>query len=247
MNLPPRKVAISRIEAFSDGMIAFAATLLVVSLEAPRTYDELINNVYGFVPFGISFGALFYMWFVHTILFRRYPLSDGVSIMLNGAWLFTILFYVYPLKFMASSFVSLFTRRAGASVTSWEQLQNLFIIYAVGWIVVFIIVAALYRRAYSTREVLRLTPVEAYDAVTWSRHYLGFVAAGVLSILVALSGVGVSFGLPGLAYVSIGLFAYFNARSREPGRERLATKIGEHPQLADTMAIDASMIRDALR
>ncbi len=247
MNLPPRKVAITRIEAFSDGMIAFAATLLVVSLEAPRTYDELINNVYGFVPFGISFAALFYMWFVHTILFRRYPLADGVSIMLNGAWLFTILFYVYPLKFMASSFVSLFTRRTGATVTSWEQLQSLFIIYAAGWIVVFLIVAALYRRAYATREILRLTPVEAYDAVTWSRHYMGYVAAGILSILVALSGVGVGFGLPGLAYVSIGLFAYFNSKNREPGREQLATRVGEHPQLADTMAIDASMIRDALR
>jgi len=235
--MPPRRAAITRIEAFSDGMIAFAATLLVVSLDAPRTYDELISNLYGFVPFGLSFAALFYMWFVHTVLFRRYPLNDGVSILLNGILLFTILFYVYPLKFLASSFVSLFTRNAGASVTSWDQLQNLFIIYALGWIVVFALVALLYWRAWATRDALRLTPLEAYDAITWSRHYIGFALAGVISIIVALSGIGLGFGLPGIAYMTIGLFVWLNLRSRQKGREELATTIAEHPSLADTKEI----------
>ena len=30
---------VSRVEALSDGVIAFAITLLVVSLEVPRTFD----------------------------------------------------------------------------------------------------------------------------------------------------------------------------------------------------------------
>ena len=34
--IPPRENDITRVEAFSDAMIAFAATLLVVSLDAPR-------------------------------------------------------------------------------------------------------------------------------------------------------------------------------------------------------------------
>jgi len=246
--MPPRKTAISRVEAFSDGMMAVAAALLVVSLEAPRTYDELINVLYGFVPFGLSFAALIYMWYVHTVLFRRYPLNDGISIIVNGVLMFTILFYVYPLKFLATSFASLFTNRAGGSVTSWEQLQSLFIIYALGWIVVFLLVALLYRRASATRDSLGLTPLDAYDAITWSRHYLGFVAAGVLSILVALTGIGLRFGLPGMVYATIGIFSWLNFKSREKEREELAATVAAHPQLADTKEIPRIVVavEDAL-
>ena len=246
--IPERKNEITRVEAFSDGMIAFAATLLVVTLEAPRSYDDLIRNLYGFIPFALSFIALFYLWVVHTILFRRYPLSDKPSIFINGILLFTILFYVHPLKFLASSFVSLFARDATiGAVTSWDQLRNLFIIYGAGWILIFLLVAWLYQRAYATRDALALSPVESYDAITYARHYLGFVLAGVLSILVALTGVGLGFGLPGVTYASIGLFAWLNFKNREPGRAKLADTVAKHPQLADTGAIPKSVIREALK
>ena len=167
--IPPRDGNATRIEAFSDAMIGFAATLLVVSLDPPRTFDDLIVNLWGFIPFGLSFTGLYFIWVVHTKLFRRYPLTDGWSILLNGVLLFTVLFYVYPLKFMASSFVARLTGVRGAAVSSWAQLQSLFIIYDLGWIVVFILFALLYWRAYRTRAQLGLTAIEAYDALTYSR------------------------------------------------------------------------------
>ena len=245
--IPARENEITRVEAFSDGMIAFAATLLVVSMDAPSTFDELVTNLYGFIPFGLSFIALFYIWFVHTVLFRLYPLKDKPSIFINGILLFTVLFYVQPLRFLASSFVSLFTRTGNVAVNSWDQLQQLFIIYGLGWILIFLLVAWLYRRAWVTRESLGLTPVESYDAITYSRHYLGFVAAGVVSILVALSKVGLGIGLPGIAYATIGIFAWLNFRKREPGRKLLATKVAEHPQLAYTGAIRTEEIQHLIK
>ena len=219
--IPQRDGNASRIEAFSDAMIGFAATLLVVSLDPPRTFDDLIANLWGFIPFGLSFTALFFIWVVHTKLFRRYPLSDGWSITINGALLFTVLFYVYPLKFMASSFVTRYTGRSGAAVSSWDQLQKLVIIYDLGWIVVFLLFALLYWRAYRTRAQLGLTTIEAYDALTYVGHYLGFVAAGLVSLVIAISGVGLGFGMAGIAYTSIGLFAWLNGALRAPGRNAL--------------------------
>jgi protein-S-isoprenylcysteine O-methyltransferase Ste14 len=45
---------VSRIEALSDGVIAFAITLLVVSLEVPRTFDELLVTMRGFLAFAAA-------------------------------------------------------------------------------------------------------------------------------------------------------------------------------------------------
>src|SRR6187551_1923944 len=103
----PREHESTRIEAFSDAMFAFSATLLVVSLEVPREFSELAHNLRGFAPFAISFSALYFIWVAHTNVFRRYQLGDTYTLIVNGILLFTVLFYVYPLKFMATAVVAM--------------------------------------------------------------------------------------------------------------------------------------------
>jgi hypothetical protein len=56
---------VSRIESFSDAVFAFAVTLLVVSLEVPKTFDELISTMRGFFAFAICFWLLLAAWFEH--------------------------------------------------------------------------------------------------------------------------------------------------------------------------------------
>src|SRR5215211_8023580 len=91
---------VSRVEALSDGVIAFAITLLVVSLELPRTFDELLVPMRGFLAFAITFAMLFHVWLVQYKFFRRYGLSDNFTIWMTALLLFVVLFYVYPLKFV---------------------------------------------------------------------------------------------------------------------------------------------------
>src|SRR5690242_5775164 len=91
---------IARIEGLSDAVFAFAVTLLVVSLEVPKTFNELMAVMRGFFAFAICFALLMQVWHEQYRFFRRYNLQDSASVFLNCVLLFLVLFYVYPLKFL---------------------------------------------------------------------------------------------------------------------------------------------------
>ena len=90
----------SRIEGLSDAVFGFAVTLLVVSLEVPKTFAELKEVMRGFGAFAICFALLIVVWYNQYKFFRRYALQDNYTLVLNSALLFVVLFYVYPLKFV---------------------------------------------------------------------------------------------------------------------------------------------------
>src|SRR5437660_8607270 len=108
-----RSHEVSRTEGLSDAVFGFAITLLVVSLEVPRTFGELMYAMRGFGAFAISFTLLFIVWFNQYKFFRRYGLQDNATIVLNGILLFVVLFYVYPLKFVFTLMLNMFTGGGG--------------------------------------------------------------------------------------------------------------------------------------
>jgi uncharacterized membrane protein len=220
----------SRLETFSDAAIAFAAVLMMLSLGLPKGYNDLIQNIHGFVPFALTFGALLLVWVAHRNLFRRYPLDDAFTVVVNGVFLFTILFFAYPLRFIAGSLVSMFTDNEHTMLASPEQLQNLFVIYGLGWMVVFFCIALLYLHAARISETLGLSEIETYDAVTDGLYYLGFVLAGGISVALADLNAGVEIGLPAIAYILTGLFAavtaYVRLRNRPDSLEAAISPLG---------------------
>ena len=106
--LPERRHEVSRLEAFSDAAFAFALTLLVVSLDVPQSYDQLMQIMRGFPSFACCFALLVWIWYEHNLFFRRYGLHDPWTVFVNGMLLFVTLFYVYPLKFMFDSMFAQF-------------------------------------------------------------------------------------------------------------------------------------------
>jgi len=120
-----------RLEAFSDAVFAFAATLTVVSLEVPKEFDALKDVIYSFISFGISFMALVLIWKVHYDYFRKITIVNNVVIFLNMMLLFVLLFYVYPLKFLTNSLIG------KAIYSSGSDVMSLFVIYGAGFAFLF--------------------------------------------------------------------------------------------------------------
>jgi len=200
--------ASARVEAFSDAVFAFAATLLVVSLEVPATVAELERVLLGFVPFTLSFGALVLIWSVHRAFFRRFPLADRTTVALNACLLFVILFYVYPLKFLARGIATMLFGNVvgGGRISSFEELAKLFSWYGVGFAALFLMIAALYGHGARRALSLGMGERERSEALFLARHYAIFVGVGLVSTILAVTDTGVRVALPGWIYGLLGPF-----------------------------------------
>src|SRR5215831_7575892 len=176
---------ITRLEAFCDVVFGFALTLLVVSLEVPRNYGELMAAMRGFVPFAICFAQLVMIWRAHYIFSRRYGLEDGYTVLLNVMLLFVVLFYVYPLKFV---FTVLFLQIIGAlpaSALDMAQASVVMRIYAVGFAAVFVLFLLMYTHAYKLRRELDLSAAEVCETRHAAQENLIMAVIAVISFCLA--------------------------------------------------------------
>jgi uncharacterized membrane protein len=185
--LPERRHDISRLEAFSDAVFAFALTLLVVALDVPKDYDELMKLMAGFIPFAASFALLTWIWYEHNVFFRKYGLQDPLTTTLNAVLLFVVLFYVYPLKFLFTAAFSFFIPALGIPLALTPgQLPRIFAIYGAGFVVLFTMFALLYLQAYRWRRELHLTPLDEFDVRQSIGEHLVSAGVGLVAIAVAL-------------------------------------------------------------
>jgi len=195
-----RGTAMSRIDGFSDVVFGFAITLLVVSLEVPKTFEELNHSLRGFIPFAICFGMLILVWYSHYKFFRRYNLHDAGTIAINALLLFVVLFYVYPLKFLFTVLTVGYLGDNSAFGTT-AQLRELMVLYGVGFMSVYLLFAALYWNAWRQRLALALNSVELFLTRSSMIEYLAMASVGVLSIGIAtLTPHGYS-GVAGFSYI----------------------------------------------
>ena len=181
-----RSHEVSRLEAFSDVIFGFALSLIVISLEVPKTYDALMETMRGVVPFAFCFVIFIGLWFAHHEFFKRYALQDKITIFLNIVLLFVILFYVYPLKFM---FVLMAAGMFGhpVAVPEW-QAQTLFLIYGAGFAAVNWLLAGMYWHA-GRQKSLELNVVEQHDTRESVYDYFFTGCFGIVSILLAYTAI----------------------------------------------------------
>jgi uncharacterized membrane protein len=197
----------SRIEGLSDAVFGFAITLLVVSLEVPKSFAELREMMHGFLSFGVCFLLLLMIWHGQYIFFRRYALDDRRTFILNAALLFVVAFYIYPLKFLFGTFADALMGYQpldhGVPVPRMnrEEWSQLMMIYSAGFVGVYVIFALLYLHAYRLRDALELSPMESYETRGVVQENAVMIVIGVLSFLLGLARQP---GLSGWSYALIG-------------------------------------------
>jgi uncharacterized membrane protein len=179
---------VTRLESFADAVFGFALTLLVVSLDVPKSFDDLAATMRGFPAFAICFLLLALIWNGHYKFCRRYGLDDGASRFLTCVLLFLVLFYVYPLKFLFNLSVTALLLGAGPLVSmTGAQMSSLLMIYGLGFAAVYAALALLYVHAYRLRESLELNELEKFDtryiiARLFTLAAFGVIAAGLAQI-----------------------------------------------------------------
>lgn len=185
----------NRIEAFSDGVFAFAATLLVVTLGIESSETIIDVDIKSFASFAISFFVLFTFWYLHYNFFRRTAYMDNWIIAFNAVLLFVVLYYVFPLKSMVNSWFS-------TQGMTPDKLAGLFELYGVGFTLIFLCFSLMYYRAFKKTKNLD----ESINLLFYARHFALFVLTGLLSILFAYLKIGITYGLPGILYSLLGPF-----------------------------------------
>jgi uncharacterized membrane protein len=192
-----RGAEVSRIEAFSDAVFGFAITLLVVSVAVSKSFSELMVTMRGFGAFALSFCVLFHFWKAQHDFFRTYGLNDNITIWLNAVLMFLVIFFIYPLKFLFTWVVNLFSGVPNVHpgpggklvpVIEGAQLPNLMTVYGLGLAAVMTVFVLLHVHAYRRRQVIGLDAREAYACASQAMMYGWAVALPLISVAVARLG-----------------------------------------------------------
>lgn len=94
----------ARLESFSDGVFAFAITLLVLAVQMPepRSGDDralrvaLLHSLSQLVPYVTSFATVGIIWLNHHELFDLVGMVDHAALRLNLLLLLIVSFIPYP-------------------------------------------------------------------------------------------------------------------------------------------------------
>lgn len=200
---------VTRLESLTDGAFALALTYLVVAAnEVPHTFQDLIQAFKQAPAFAASFAIMLMFWYSHVTWSRRYGLEDALSTVLTGCLIFTMLIFVLPLKIV---FAGWFSYMSGdwlpnsTQIDSLQQMRQLFVAFAVGYMLMEVCLFGLYAHARRLAQPLGLNPLELLDTRhAMNRQRFGLLV-GLAAALVALAAPPQYAPFSGYCYALLGI------------------------------------------
>ena len=201
----PALISPGRLEAFSDGVIAIAITLLSLEIKLPEDGGSLLRSLAslwpGYVGFVLSFLLVGQVWLNHHAIFTRVRSVDQWMLICNLFLLLDVAFLPFATSVLTRSLESGYDERTGA------------VFYGAVMVVGGLFFNALWHAAIRDRSRLRPEVTQA-EVRSMSRR---FAMGPWLYALAALLGL-VSAWLSVVTYVALIVFYMAGHRPRMEGR-----------------------------
>jgi uncharacterized membrane protein len=191
-----------RTEAFSDGVIAIAITLLVLEIRVPHLgagqhlTDAIFDIWPSYLAYLISFAVIGIMWINHHRLFQHIKRVDTVFLALNTLLLMFITFINFPTALLAEYLQDADERRTAALLYSGTFTVTA-LVYNLVWRY-----ASHNNRLLSPKADLKQVAAITQQYLYGPLFYLGAFLAAFISVPLSLAinfGLAVFFVLPGRA------------------------------------------------
>jgi uncharacterized membrane protein len=166
----------SRMEAFSDGVFAIAATLLVleIAVHPPGTALEQLGHEWpAYLGYGISFLTIGAAWIGHHAITDRLTRVDSLLLRINLLLLFVVAFLPFPTKLIAEAIHEPNNERVFVTLYGLTLLTIRLLLFALD--------------AYARREHLYAQDQADEDLATERRELWPVLAGYVLAILIGLA------------------------------------------------------------
>jgi len=204
-NAPPSRALTDkgRMEAFSDGVMGFAITLLVIdiALRPPGSpLHQFVQAWPSYLAYLVSFFTIGTVWIAHNGLTDGLERVDPIFLRLNLLFLLTIAFLPFPTRLVVEAL---------GRGTGWERLAA--IVYGVTLLVTRLLFSAM--GAYARRMGLRAAGGDDPDLQEARKKFRYVVIAYVGTILLglALPSVAIFFYLA----IAVYLFVPFGLVARD--------------------------------
>ncbi|MEM9051156.1 MAG: TMEM175 family protein [Bacteroidota bacterium] len=237
-----RGLAASRLENLTDAVFGFSITLLVIASEVPRDYVELQASMYGFSGFIFCILLLLSIWNNQNNFFLRYGLQDQATKILTFLFLFLLLFYIYPLKYLfsylgtaiyaqimigfgdKSEALIMAVDKLNESALTTAEWKDIMIRFGLGLFLIYGLLALMHVHALRKKEELELNELEEFETGTTIRSYIVLMAIAFSSILVVVIFGGYGASYAGAIYGTIPLFLILLKKRRKKKFKRLSTE-----------------------
>ena len=104
----PRRYRTNRLEAFSDGVLAIAVTLLVLELSVPEVSDDLWGALFAqwpeYLAYLVSFATIGAIWVAHNAVTEHLEAADPTILRINLLLLFFVSLLPFTTRLLAENF-----------------------------------------------------------------------------------------------------------------------------------------------